>query len=653
MQRREFLALTNQALLLAATRPLMAQTMSPSTFLASLPDLFVLDKSQWSAADAAWFERDAVGGGPDLIETLANVSYIANSINGDPNSRTFGWQNSKIYRADHNGGSSSNARTMEPVYVLALAYTLNKPWNPYYRNEILKARLEAAVNYWLSLQGNGGGFPEDGKIGTQSLPPTSFSLEFLVEMREMLDADGTADAGLRARLRKAVEDGVSWAAYDDGARNQGYHFSNQYCGTLFTLWRLWEQTRDPKWQHLYNERLDAWLANGQPSLYWMENDGVETFGYGVVTEWELDRIFALNNDPRLLESFRKYFEWCGLNTLPENDGRTFIMDNVGHGRTLTNQPTGRIGYYNHIASKLPSSRAFAYAYVMSDEERERRMANWLRAPFPSSGKKPGKTAAFHPFHNYPMYFAPNGLWTITEQENRDALRQLPTLSQERFTRYFNVPASQDQFLFARRPGVYATLHFGRPSGRQAKEVGLVWLPGFGTLMRGFNDKPEYAYRTVVGNKSTYKRPIEDINVPSNFLAARADGYVAAGDLEFTANFLDLGLQKIYRINDTGFSITIKSAGAAVEQIPLYFDNSDDVSCNGRSITLGTTALPLQGKTLMVQRTCGGKSGQAALRFDSRISGSLQHAYDIANGAVYILSVRVPENSEMSYMIELA
>jgi hypothetical protein len=653
MHRRDFLNLTSQALLLAAARPLLAQTTMMGTSLASLPDLFVLDKSQWNMTDAAWFERDAVGGGPDLIEMLANVSYIANSINGDPNSRTLGWQNSKIYRADHNGGSPTNARSMEPVYVLALAYTLNKPWNPYYHNQTLKARLEAAVNYWISLQSKAGGFPEDGGAGSESLPPTSFSLEFLVEMREMLDADGTADPRLRARLGKAVEDGANWAVYTEAARNQGFHFSNQYCGTLFTLWRLWEQTGDPRWQHLYNERLDAWLANAQPSLYWMENDGVETFGYGVVTEWELDRIFTRNNDPRLLESFRKYFEWCGLNTLPENDGRTWIMDNVGHGRTLTNQPTGRVGYYNHIASKLPTARPWAYAYVMSDEERQHRMANWLRSPIPPTGTKPGKTAAFHPFHNYPMYFEPHGLWTVTERDFNDSLRQLPTLAQDRFTRYFNVPASQDQFLFARRPGAYVTLHFGRPAGRQAKEIGLVWLPGFGTLLRGFNDKPEFAYRTEVGEKSTYKRPIEDVNIPNNFLAAGADGYVTAGDLDLTTAFRDLGLQKTYRISDGGFGVSLKTDGAAIEQIPLYFDNSDAVEVDGKRLTLGTVALPLQGKTLAVTRTCGGKTAQAMLQFDFRISGSLQRAYNLANGAVYILSVRISENTEISYWLKLA
>ncbi|RYG69533.1 hypothetical protein EON80_09615 [bacterium] len=649
----------SQATLLVAARPLLAQpatnASAPNALqpLPEMPELFSLQKEQWTLADRPFIERDAISGGPDLLEALDNIAYIANTLNGDPKSPQFGWQSSKIYRSAHNGASPTNTRVMEPVSMLVWAYTLSKHWNPYYRHPTLRLRLEAGINYWLSLQSKAGGFPEDGGAGTQSLPPTSFSLEFLVEMSQQLDKDGTVDAGLRNRLRAAVEKATEWAATDMGVRDHGYHFSNQYCGSLYAMWRLWEITSNPKWKQYFDARLDEWLANAQPSLFWMEDDGVETFGYSHVTEWELDRLLFLSKDPRILESFRKYFEWCGLNTVPENDGVTFLMDNVGHARTSANKASGEVGFYNHITTLLPNSQAFAYTYLMTDAEREAKVAAWFENPIPPSAARPGKPKAYHIFNGYPMYFEPHGFWTISAEQQQHAFQNLPTVGQPRFTRYFAPVRGNDHYLFARRPGVYATLHWGRPNGKQAKEIGLVWLPGFGTLLRSFNNNIDYGYCTRVGNSSTYKKSITDFKTPREFATAKADGSVTARDLEFTTTFTDIGVQKSFRIKDHYFEVEVQTKTVAVEQIPLYFDSTDTLTLDGNSLILNTVSQMVAGKALRVKRICGGETAQAVIKFDSPMKANLSKAYDIANGAIYLLSVDVTAQDALQYRVKLA
>ena len=645
------LAFLLASMTLTPLTPTFAQdAASPAKkLLAPVPNRFQLNKGQWTMADRAWFERDAVTQAPNLIATLSSVAAVANTIDGDPNSPNYGWQKSDLYR--HGQKGPTNARLMEPVYTLAWAYTLDKPWNPYYHDAILRPRMEAGLAYWLSLQGEDGGFSENRGKGGQELPPTSFALEFLVEIHEMLDKDGTADPKLRAHLLDSIERAITWAVTDDGARNQGHVFSNQYCGVMYSTYRMWQLTGDEKWKKTFDASLDDWLEHVQPALFWLEGNGVETFAYSQVTEWEMDRLLMISKDPRILDSFRKYYEWCGLNTLPENDGATFVMDIAGHERTTRNDLPGMVGYYNHIISEVPAARPWATRYQQTPAQREARIVDWLVNPIPptSSAAERDSTSAYHPFHNYPMYFEPLGIWTESEQERAQAVQQLPTLRQQRFTRYFSVPVGEDQFLFARRPGVYATMHWGKADGRQVKEVGLVWLPGFGTLVRSVGDDPKNAFSTRMGKETTYRKTISDFKVPASFKNAPENGEVEAGDLQFATNFDGKGIAKSYRITDDALEVTTRTTETATDQIPLYLDAEDTISVDGNAWDYRTDAdappVNFAGRSLRVKRVCGGVTAYATIEFGADTTGTLKRSYDLARGAVYVLSVAVPAKTD--------
>ncbi|KAJ6257040.1 hypothetical protein Dda_7924 [Drechslerella dactyloides] len=547
-----------------------------------LPNLFQLKKEQWNAGcDVDWYTRDAVSLAPDIVETLANVEYIANHIDDDPASPTFGFQNSHQYRPDGAQGSNvNNARLMEPISTLSFAYVLDKPWNPYRHHPILRVRLIAAINYWLRIQAPSGGWAELGGPSTAHVAPTSFSLNFLVEMMYELDYDASLDEDVRTRLRAAVYKAAELCATDQQYRNVGYDYSNQYTCVFYVLWRLWEITNDSKWKNYYDARLNEWLAKVQQCPFYVERGSVEVFGYSHVTEWVLDRVYARNKDPRILESLRRYYDWGCLNTVPENEVQTFITDVVGNGRTTETAQFGEVGYYNNITQYLPNSQAFAVRYLISAAERDQRLRNWPNNPIPPTGNHPGLVGAFHIFHNWPMYFRPHGLWTVTPDQQKAAVAKLPPVAQTKFTRYFGPPrAGTASYLFARRPGVYVTFHFGQRNNSQAKEAGIVWLPGFGTLIRGTTANINWAFCTrTTSGKTTFKTPITDFQLPAGWsTSTSADGTVTSpDDLAFTSTFGGIGIRKTYKINNLGFELSVTPTEAGTEQIPLYLDATDEV-----------------------------------------------------------------------------
>lgn len=582
--------------------------------------------------DLDWFGRQALGARSELSEALRATTWIANAIDGVVGSETFGWQASHRYRSNPQNPSPwdrpFNSRIMEAIYTPILAYTLDRPFNPYYADPNLRRRLEVALAYWLDLQGENGGMPEYRGFGSEELPSTSFGIEFLVEVYAKLRDEPAFDRALVERLLAATKRMAEWSATPgQHSTEQGYHYSNQYCGALYGMWRLWELTGEERFRRMYDERLDAWIENAQRSGFWYEADGVETFGYSRITEWAMDRIYLLNNDPRIRDSLERYYRWCALNTVVEQDERTFIMDNLGHARTSANGPRGDVGFYNHIATHLPSARPWATSYAMSEAERAEHTAAWLAAPVTDEQPFPPAQHAYNPFAPY-MYFTPHGLHTITEEERLAALRELPTLARERFTVHVHSEWGNDHYLFARRPGIYATLHWGIPNHKQGKEVGLVWLPGFGTLLRSYNDSPNWAACTRVGEHSTYKQPIANPDIQRG------------GDTDpitVTARYENPPVTKSWTVADGGFALRVAAPNGAIEQIPIYLAADDTLLLDGQPFAPGQPIDTM--RTLRVQRG----DSTAEIVFEKPVQASLRRIYNLAQGAVHMLRVQLPEN----------
>src|SRR5258708_4019205 len=79
-----------------------------------------------------------------------------------------------------NSDQPHNARIMESILSLTYFYTVNRPWNIYRGDPALRARLEAALEFWINSQNTDGRFSEYA-AGRWGLAPTAFATKFMGE----------------------------------------------------------------------------------------------------------------------------------------------------------------------------------------------------------------------------------------------------------------------------------------------------------------------------------------------------------------------------------------------------------------------------------------------------------------------------------------
>src|SRR5690606_22581608 len=86
---------------------------------------------------------------------LTHFHRVANAVREDGFIDISVWRN----QVDN---EPYNARVMENILSLAYFYATDRPWNPYYGSEPLRARLEAALRFWVGMQNTDGRFSEYG-----------------------------------------------------------------------------------------------------------------------------------------------------------------------------------------------------------------------------------------------------------------------------------------------------------------------------------------------------------------------------------------------------------------------------------------------------------------------------------------------------------
>jgi hypothetical protein len=105
----------------------------------------------------------------DLPYYLVHFHEVANGI--DEQGPTRGYMRLGVWRGTQ---EPYNARVMENILSLAWFYTAKRPWNQYYRDPAVRARLEAALDFWCRSQAPDGSFTEYGPRDF-SLSPTASS----------------------------------------------------------------------------------------------------------------------------------------------------------------------------------------------------------------------------------------------------------------------------------------------------------------------------------------------------------------------------------------------------------------------------------------------------------------------------------------------
>ncbi|EIQ00164.1 hypothetical protein OpiT1DRAFT_04704 [Opitutaceae bacterium TAV1] len=462
--------------------------------------------------------REALGTGNEFTSAVRLLPVIANSIRWEP--PYAGAQQSHLYRSSPDKMTPwdrpGNTRIMESVTLLARFYALNQPWNPYYHDSALGKRLNEALQYWLALQTPEGGFPEYAGFGSGELPSTSFGLMCMVEIYDSLKHDPLF-ASLSSRWVESMKRAVLWNSIPDSPqRRQGISHANQILGVISGAWHLHRITGEPKWKTLYDELTDWWTSTSQSKEGWYrEGGGREDFAYSQVTDLYGDRLAIETRDPRWTESLRRQFVAAQYIVVYEMDKKTAIIDATGHARTTPsasinpppappgtvtnphqiNQPRQRyMGWFSHIAAIVPEARAFVInpvspekATVMEKDFFARWPASlaWIAQPSHVRGAQKGA---------YAWDDAANGTyWTLPDDTMPKAVEQTITWKESRFTKKFRDDMNEQELSCVRRPGYYATFRSGLANGRQTLGLGLVWIPGFGTVLVSANDTPRPAF----------------------------------------------------------------------------------------------------------------------------------------------------------------
>jgi len=116
---------------------------------------------------------------------LQNFSKVANSIIEDGPQR--GYMDALIWRVA-SSNQPYNARVLESHLCISYFYCTKAKWNPYYGMEEVRVRLEAMLEYLLSLQLANGTFPEYG-VAKGNLPATAFFTKFMSETIRLLKCE--------------------------------------------------------------------------------------------------------------------------------------------------------------------------------------------------------------------------------------------------------------------------------------------------------------------------------------------------------------------------------------------------------------------------------------------------------------------------------
>ncbi|MDR1279768.1 MAG: hypothetical protein LBK99_02965 [Opitutaceae bacterium] len=455
--------------------------------------------------------RETLGLSNEFTAALRLLPTLANSIRWEH--PLAGAQQSHLYRSRPDKHTAwdrpGNARLMECVTLLAHFYSINQPWNPYHHDTALGKRLVAALEYWLSLQTPEGGFPEYAGFGANELPSTAFVLMSMAETYQTLK-DEPLFAGLAPRWLDAMGQAVRWGAGSAKARTQGASHANQFLGIIAGAWHLHAFTGEPRWKTLYDELTDWWLANAQADAGWYrEHGGREDFAYSGVTDLYVDRLAIESGDPRWLESLRRACLASQQIVVFEMDLKTTVMDTTGHARTT---PAGSLnlknssrnpqssghpyprytGWFNHVATRLPEARAFAIGFPSKEEAAKREKA-WFDA-WP---------ACLSWTHAFPQIRGANGgafgwdgdgaCWPLPAGSQTGAATQTRPWKETRYTDVSIDPKDNQELTCVRRPGYYATFRTGVANGKQTVGVGVMWLPGFGTVFASSNAAPKPAF----------------------------------------------------------------------------------------------------------------------------------------------------------------
>ena len=548
----------------------------------------------WSKLSPADFADDEL----DLPYYLAHFHRLANSVVETGENR--GFIDLAVWRGAQDN-RPHNARVMENVLSLAFFYSARRPWNQYYGSPAVRARLEAALDFWCRIQSPDGRFSEYGPR-RWNLAATAFATKFMGQTLTLLRAGPPVDAALLRRVAAADRRAIRVVLTDRDLREHGKRFTNQYTNAWAGAFAYLSQYPDAELSALLSRDVrENTRVFQSPAGYFYEARGPD-WGYNLGTHhsnlamaWHyargtaLGRIFAAEE--------RKFVEWLAYNAVREPDGSGFTLNRAVETRqrrpfidreeTLRGQEAQG---QRLLGSAVEQARAFLPTRDEVLRERARRRAELIRnwPPFGELG-----VGAFSAFSPYAFLHRSHEKWYPTAAERAAAVRSLPYM-RRRFTHQRVDGRERLVFTFVRRPDYYAVFNSGpHLTSQQRYGLGLVWHPEAGSLVQSQTGTTDAAWGTVLGERpGVYEADTLDaeFRIDGRPVAPRhGNRDLPAGVLTARYVFSDQG-DKTLTFDARQLTVAVHHSGPLRENIPLLVGPDDALT-----IRPGEAALTRAGR----------------------------------------------------------
>lgn len=501
----------------------------------------------------------------DLPFYLVHFHELANGI--DDSGPTRGFMRLGVWRGDQ---GPQNARVMENILSLAWFYTAKRPWNQYYKDPALRARLEAALDFWCRSQSSEGTFTQH-TTKDYSLAPTAFAIKFVAEAMALLR--GTPlDERLRQRALTALKRATLYTLTNLSFYENGREYTNQFGNVWGGGLALLELAPDKPLRVFLGSRFRGSREDLQsPAGFFYENNGPDwgyTLGtHGSNTNQAYKYMRGSPLEATLLESERRWWDWLAWNAVPEPDGSGFILNrSIETRRRHATFPS----YESPLTDKIP----FARALSESSEERAARLAHLrgkLVATFPRvPALKVPEGESFSPY----VFLNRDIPDVIPSEKDRDAARaQLPSLLPGSAVSQRRDPRMPATFTFVRRPAYYAAFTAGKKVSSQERfGLGLLFNAGYGAVLQSQTDTRDQTFGTAMprGNQ-TFESGDLDVTytLDKKPLAEPEDGVHDVPNGTFGIEYaLGKSGKKSVTFAERSVDVSVTLPGEVVETLPL-------------------------------------------------------------------------------------
>jgi len=400
-----------------------------------------------------------------------------------------------------------NARIMENILSLVFFYTTKRPWNPYFQSSELRKRIEASMKFWCSIQNDDGRFSEYGPQ-KWNLAATGFATHFMGETLGLLNHRPNVSVSVFRKALNADREAIKALLTKDELFEYGRHFANQYTNAWPGSVLYLDIIPDPEIERLLKEVITTSMSDFQsPAGYFYEKDGPD-WNYNLgVHESNLMTCWHYLKDTELASVIQTkatdFFSWLSYNAVlePGTNDKVFFVNKPIETRTSRNLIESEGAFSTTLPLGKPVKSARPFIDHRKDVEyqiyqkRKSLKARWPRV-------EPLNLGEFSSYIPHFFQHRREDKWYPSYEQRSEAVQELP------YIRYFSfVHQRMDSrlsavYTFIKKPGYYVAFNSGKIiQPRQRYGIGLIWVPGAGTILQGQTGSDTAAWGTYDGKLS--------------------------------------------------------------------------------------------------------------------------------------------------------